>query len=235
MKKLTLNQGRFLVRYARGIIESHFGAEIPEIPKRMRHLMERELGVFVVLRIYPYNDIRGCAGYAESAIPLSRAVPEVALSAALRDHRFPPVRKSELKNLIVEVSILTEPEHIKVDNPEDYPKNITIGRDGLIIQKGSRKGLLLPQFSADGGWNPKEFLSRTCIRGGFDPYSWFKDDMIIHKFNAQIFTELTPMGDVTERDISKKKIRKKMVKRVKKKSSGKVKKKRRGKIKKKGK
>ncbi len=226
MKKLTLNQGRFLVKYARGIIESHFGAEIPEIPKGMRHLMDMEQGVFVVLRIHPYNDIRGCMGYAESAIPLRRAIPEVALSAALRDHRFPPVRKSELKSLIVEVSILTEPDPIKVDDPEDYPKNITIGRDGLIIQKGSRKGLLLPQFSVERGWNSREFLSRTCMRGGFDPYSWLKDDMTIYKFNAQIFTEIEPGGDVIERDISKKKIRKKGVKMVKKKRKGMVKKKR---------
>ncbi|MEA3254840.1 MAG: TIGR00296 family protein [Candidatus Altiarchaeota archaeon] len=203
MKNLTLNHGRFLVKHARAVIESHFGAETPDIPKRMRDLMEKEHGVFVVLR-GPLNVIRGCIGYAESPMPLNRAVPEVALSAALRDHKFPPVRQSELKNLIVEVSLLTKPEHVKVDKPQDYPQNITVGRDGLIVHKDFSKGLLLPQFPVERGWNIKEFLSRTCIRGGFEGDSWSRGDITLYKFNARVFTELQPRGDVVERDLSMK-------------------------------
>lgn len=204
MSGLTLNQGRFLVKYARAVIESHFGAETPDIPKEMLCLMEERQRVFVLLKGYPHNGIRGYTGYAESAMPLNRVIAEVALSAALRSPKFPPVRQSELGHLIVEVSLLTEPRHVRVDDPLEYPENIEVGMDGLIIHKGFFKGLLLPQFPVERGWNSKEFLSKTCIRGGFDPDSWSKDDIILHKFNAQIFRELEPRGDIVERDLSRK-------------------------------
>ena len=86
--------------------------------------------------------LRGCIGYPYPTHILIEALIDSAINAAINDPRFFPIDQKELTNLVFEISILTAPVKIEVDNPLDYPMHIIIGQDGLIVEKGPSKGLL---------------------------------------------------------------------------------------------
>jgi AMMECR1 domain-containing protein len=93
------------------------------------------------------------------------------------------------------------PELIKVDKPEEYLSHIEIGRDGLIVEQGFFKGLLLPQVPIEQGWEKKEFISNTCMKAGLMPDAWFNENTKISKFSGQIFTEIEPRGEIKEKKL----------------------------------
>ena len=101
-----------------------------------------------------------------------------------------------MKGVTLEVSVLTPPEIIKVLDPLEYPKHIKIGRDGLIIAKGWRRGLLLPQVPIEWGWGSQEFLSQCCVKSGLSPNEWKKRGTEVYKFQAIRFKEDEPNGKV---------------------------------------
>lgn len=80
-------------------------------------------------------------------------------------------------------------------------KKIKIGKDGLIAEKGYFKGLLLPQVPIEQGWDVEEFLNQTCMKAGLPPDSWIDKDTKIYQFSGQIFTEMSPKGDIKEKKI----------------------------------
>ena len=133
-------------------------------------------------------------------MPLKNAIIEGAQSAT-RDPRFPPLAENELDNIIIEVTILTKPEIIEVNQPQDYLSNIEIGRDGLIVEQGFYKGLLLPQVPIEQGWEKEEFLSHTCMKAGLLPDAWADKNTKIFKFSGQIFTEIEPRGKIREKNL----------------------------------
>jgi uncharacterized protein (TIGR00296 family) len=200
---LTLEQGREIVSYARKIIESSFGGDKPPVPESLKKVFAENRGVFVTLERHPERDLRGCIGFPEPTLPLGRAIEEAAVSSAASDPRFPPVRKEEMDNITVEVSILTPPEIIKVEKPTDYPKKVVVGRDGLIAERGYFRGLLLPQVPVEWKWDAEEFLSHTCMKAGLPPDCWLDGKTKLYSFQAQIFSEESPHGEVVEKDISK--------------------------------
>lgn len=199
--KLSLDQGKSLVKYARGVVLAHFGGGKPGVPENLKGVFAENRGVFVTLEKYPGSELRGCIGYCEPIMPLGAAVEKAAIAAALEDPRFPPVGKDELKNLVVEVSVLTAPELIKVDDPREYPKEVVVGRDGLIVERGFFKGLLLPQVPVEYRWDVREFLSHTCMKAGLSPDMWLTKDVRIYRFSAQVFSELAPNGEVVEKKL----------------------------------
>ena len=117
--KLTPEQGTAIVKYARNVIESSFRKMRPETPRILMELFREDRGVFVTLHT-ANHDLRGCIGFPEPIMPLGKATMEAALAAAFEDPRFPPVQEKELGNLVVEVSILTKPELIKVKDAKEY-------------------------------------------------------------------------------------------------------------------
>jgi uncharacterized protein (TIGR00296 family) len=131
---------------------------------------------------------------------LEDAIIESAQSAT-RDPRFPPLESHELNAIIIEVTILTTPELIKVNQPTEYPTHITVGRDGLIVEQGFYKGLLLPQVPIEQQWTVEEFLSNTCMKAGLLPDAWFEKNIKISKFSGQIFTEMKPNGPIKEKHL----------------------------------
>lgn len=191
----SLEDGKFAVRTARSIIEAvvsgtEFDAhEIPEI-------FRKKSGIFVTINTYPKRDLRGCIGYPEPIFPLIEALEKASGSAALDDPRFPSVKEEELGKLVIEVSLLTPPELINVKKPKHYPKEVKIGRDGLIVERGYRRGLLLPQVPVEWKWKADEFLSHTCMKAGLLQDSWLEEGTKIYKFTAEIFTELEPRGAI---------------------------------------
>ena len=121
---LTLEEGKFLVKLARQAIETYLtkGEELTA-PRVSKKLLEPK-GVFVTLT--KNDELRGCIGHPIPTLPLVNAVIDAAISSATKDPRFPSVTKEELPVIKVEVSALTPPEVIKVENPREYPKKIKI-------------------------------------------------------------------------------------------------------------
>jgi uncharacterized protein (TIGR00296 family) len=196
---LTLKEGRFLVKFARKSIKAYFGGKKPEIPEDMKYLMSKKSAVFVRLLRYPSHTLRGCFGYTEGIMPLNQLMGDVSLSAAIRDPRFHPMRGSELDTTLIEVSILSKPELLRVGDAVEYPRGIKVGRDGLIVEKNSIRGVLLPQIAAESKWNSREFLSRACMKAGLSPNAWNQPDIGIYRFSAQVFVEDEPIGKIVGR------------------------------------
>jgi uncharacterized protein (TIGR00296 family) len=147
--------------------------------------LDEKLGVFVTLN--KNNELRGCIGYAEPIESAINATIEVAIAAAFRDPRFSAVTKDEFPILDLEVTVLTKPELIVVAHPDQYFDEIEIGRDGLIIQKGYSRGLLLPQVATENAFGIEEFLENTCMKAGISADSWMDESCDVYRFQGQIF------------------------------------------------
>ncbi|MFH1788476.1 MAG: TIGR00296 family protein [Candidatus Altiarchaeota archaeon] len=199
--KLSLDEGREVVSFARNVVEQHFeGVNVKE-PETISELLMEKRGVFVTLHTHSDGGLRGCIGFPEPMFSLGKAIRNASISSAFNDPRFPPLKKDEVDSIIFEVSVLTEPEIIKVDKALDYPKHIKIGEDGLIIRKDWAAGLLLPQVPVEEGWDVEEYLSYICQKAGLAPDAWLSDGIQLYKFSAQIFSEEAPNGEVVEKKL----------------------------------
>ncbi|MFA4967411.1 MAG: AmmeMemoRadiSam system protein B [Candidatus Margulisiibacteriota bacterium] len=168
-----------LLKIARKTIEALLsGNKTPVFKIEQEALLEKR-GAFVTLT--EEGRLRGCIGYIQPIQPLAQAVQEMAAAAATKDSRFEPVAKSELKNIKMEISVLSRLKKIK-DIQE-----IEIGRDGLYIIRGDRSGLLLPQVAAEWGWDRDQFLKQVCIKAGLPEDAWKTSDL--YRFSAQVFHE----------------------------------------------
>jgi hypothetical protein len=194
---LTIKEGTKAVQFARQIIEDYVKHH-KTIASDLEKIFHEKQGVFVTLHTYPEHELRGCIGIPLPVMSLHDAIIESAQSAT-RDPRFPPLAEQELNAIIVEVTILTKPELIKVKQPQDYLKQIEVGRDGLIIEQGFYKGLLLPQVPIEQAWDTEEFLAHTCMKAGLLPDAWVDKNTKISKFSGQIFTETKPKGSIKEK------------------------------------
>ncbi|MEM5766475.1 MAG: TIGR00296 family protein [Candidatus Aenigmatarchaeota archaeon] len=192
----NLKQGKELIKLARKAVEKR------KVGMKFSKEFEIKKGVFVTIETYPEKELRGCIGFPYPIFSLGEAVQKAAISAAYEDPRFKPMEKEELGRVIFEVSILTEPEIIRVKRPKEYFEKIEIGRDGLIIQYGFSQGLLLPQVPVEYKWNVEDFLNNLCYKAGLPPTMWKNLDVKIYKFESQIFMEKSPLGDVVERKLS---------------------------------
>ena len=182
MFMLTEEQGQKLLSLVRENIHHylthHEMISVEDIPPEFTE----KRGVFVTLK--KHGDLRGCIGYPEPVYPLITALLDSAVSAAVRDPRFPPVQADELDHIQVEITVLTKPEEIKPD-----PNNVVVGRDGLIVEKGIFKGLLLPQVPVEWEWDAETFLCQTCIKAGLPPDCWLDKETRVYTFQGQIFSE----------------------------------------------
>jgi len=151
-------------------------------------------GVFVTLN--KRDSLRGCIGYPLPVRKLSEGLIDAAISAATQDTRFNPVTVDELDNIIFEVTVLTPPVEIKVDEPSEYLKKINVGKDGLMVEKEYASGLLLPQVPTEYGWNAEEFLEYACQKAGLEKNAWKDRDTKISKFQGIIFKEESPSGKI---------------------------------------
>ena len=145
--------------------------------------LEQKAGVFVSL--HKMGELRGCIGYILPILPLYQTVIEMAQSAALHDPRFSPVSPAELKNITVEISVLTVPETIT------DPSVIEVGKHGIIMKRGYSQGLLLPQVATDYGWDRETFLEHTCLKAGLPRNAWQDKNTEIQIFSAQVFNRET--------------------------------------------
>ncbi|WP_010478670.1 TIGR00296 family protein [Thermococcus zilligii] len=204
MYRIKDEWGEFLVKLARKAVEEHVrhGKTIKPPRDTPPELWEK-MGVFVTLNrqgVPPQMALRGCIGFPLPIYPLVEATIKAAIYAAVDDPRFPPVRESELDDIVVEVSVLTPPEPVE-GPPEERPKKIKVGRDGLLIEKGIYSGLLLPQVPIEWGWDEEEFLAQTCWKAGLPPDCWLDEDTRVYRFTAEIFEEEYPRGPVKRKPL----------------------------------
>jgi uncharacterized protein (TIGR00296 family) len=178
--------GNYLLELAKEAIAYYLGTgKKLEVPSDYPIELDEKLGVFVTLN--ENNMLRGCIGYAEPIEPAITATIEVALAAAFNDPRFNAVTEDEFEKLDFEVTVLTKPEMIVVAHPDQYFEEIEIGVDGLIIQKGYSRGLLLPQVATENAFGIEEFLEHTCMKAGISADSWMDESCDVYKFQGQIF------------------------------------------------
>jgi uncharacterized protein (TIGR00296 family) len=197
--ELNQKEGETLVKLARTAVEECLRSgrriTIPDgFPKK---LMER-CGVFVTINIVrgKEKELRGCIGLPYPTTPLGEAVLEAAIESATQDPRFTSLTQNELENVVFEVSILTPPRLVETLNPKEYLSKIKVGEDGLIIERGMYKGLLLPQVPVEWQWDCQEFLCQCCMKAGLPPDNWLLKDTKIYKFQCVIAHELSPKGPV---------------------------------------
>jgi uncharacterized protein (TIGR00296 family) len=199
---IDIIEGKFLVNLARNAVLKKItvGDTIKPPLNSSRKLFERA-GVFVTLNTVKNGNkkLRGCIGYPYPTHLLVEAIIDSAINAAVHDPRFLPLTINEINNVVFEVSVLTPPKIIEINDPKEVTKKITIGQDGLIVERGPYKGLLLPQVPIEWGWNLEEFVSQCCIKAGLPSDSWKSKQTKIYTFQAIIFEEKTPRGDIIKK------------------------------------
>lgn len=194
---LSIEDGTLIVKTARNVVTKYLNTNSKlNLEKQFQEDFSFNSGVFVTLN-NPLG-LRGCIGYPLPDKKLFNALEEAAIAAATEDPRFPPVKSEELKSIKFEVTILTPPETIFVDKPEEYLSKIKVGRDGLIVRNGFNSGLLLPQVPVEYSWNEKEFLEYTCEKAGLPKDYWKNPDTKIQKFEGIVFKEIKPNGQVIQ-------------------------------------
>jgi len=143
--------------------------------------LKQKAGVFASL--HKLGELRGCIGYVTGTTTILRSVIENTVNAASKDPRFPSITEEELDMVDIEISVMTP--LVLVSDIE----TIELGKDGLVVEKGFHKGLLLPQVATEWGWDRQEFLEHTCRKAGLPADSYTKKDLKIFRFQAQVFGE----------------------------------------------
>ena len=140
------------------------------------HLAEPR-GAFTTLHIV--DRLRGCVGFVYPVKPLCTTVMETAVAAAFHDPRFLPVTEEESSRLEIEISVLSR--LFRID-----PKEVAIGRHGLLVSRGFQRGLLLPQVAVEHDWTREVFLDEACLKAGLSPNAW-KHGATVEAFTAEVF------------------------------------------------
>jgi AmmeMemoRadiSam system protein B/AmmeMemoRadiSam system protein A len=180
---LTKTEQEELLRIARTTLDSTIRkGKVPEFPALTERLKEYR-GVFVTLK--EHGDLRGCIGYIEGIKPLNEAVRDMAIAASTEDYRFPPVDAKELKDIDIEVTVLTPMQRCP-----DPAKSIVLGKHGIVVKKGGRQGVFLPQVATETGWDVDTYLSQcSSQKAGLAPDAWKKGDCEVYTFCGQVFGE----------------------------------------------
>ena len=178
--KLDPNEQAILLQWARDTIVGLLQGQTTPAP-RASGALSQPAGAFVTL--HKQGMLRGCIGTFSASVPLVETVREMALSASQKDPRFPPVSLSEMRDIDIEISVLSPLKKIS------DPQSVEVGRHGVYITKGFFSGVLLPQVASEQGWDRDTFLSYTCLKAGIPEDSWKDPSVTIEVFEAQVFGE----------------------------------------------
>jgi AmmeMemoRadiSam system protein A len=182
---------RSLLELALRAIAEAVSLQKPAVSIPQNGVFAERRGVFVT--IHARGRLRGCIGVVEPFEPLGESIARCAASAALQDPRFSPVRPEEIQDLRVEISLLSQPEPI-------LPENIEIGKHGLLISQGLKRGLLLPQVAAEHKLGCEQFLEETCRKAGLSAKAWQEPETQILGFSCEVFSESGNTGNQVPAD-----------------------------------
>ena len=174
----SLDERALLLKLAHDSIYAELESRHLDLSPPSVHLAEAR-GAFTSLHLG--RALRGCIGYVFPTQALYQTVAETAKAAAFEDPRFEPVTPAEAQLLRVEISILSPLFPIQ-------PGQVVLGRHGLVIAQGTRKGLLLPQVPLEWEWDRETFLSQTCLKAGLSPDAW-QHGAELRAFTAEVFGE----------------------------------------------
>lgn len=177
-QEFSLDDRRLLLRLAHHAIEAALDGRQLDTSPPSDHLAEHR-GAFTTLHLH--GKLRGCIGYVFPTQSLYVTVAETARAAAFDDPRFHPMTREEAPELRIEISVLSTMTPIA-------PEGIVVGKHGLVVMQGSRRGLLLPQVPVEWGWDRETFLSQTCMKAGLAPDAWLRGAEL-HAFTAEVFGE----------------------------------------------
>jgi AmmeMemoRadiSam system protein A len=180
MPSLSENDRRSLLDLARRAIADAVSLQKSAGSISQSGMLLEKRGVFVTL--HARGRLRGCIGVVETVEPLGESIARCAADAALHDPRFSPVRVEELPELRVEISLLSPLEPI-------LPENIEIGKHGLLISQGLKRGLLLPQVAVEHKLARDQFLEETCRKASLNPSAWREPETRILGFTCEVFSE----------------------------------------------
>jgi len=178
---LDAAQQATLLHVARAAIVARLQGRRGRLPEAAGPLSERR-GAFVSLHRRSDGELRGCVGLLRSERSLLETVAEMAVAAATADGRFEPVSAAELDGLSLEISALGPLHPVR-------PEQVEVGRHGLLVSRGSRRGVLLPQVAVEQGWDRETFLARTCRKAGLAEDAWRDPGTEIAAFTASVFGE----------------------------------------------
>ena len=181
MRSLESEDRRGLLSLARRSIEARLIGQRPPDEAPADGPLTVDRGAFVTLM--EGGRLQGCIGHVFATEPLWRSVRSNAVNAAFHDPRFPPVTAEQLPLLTIEISALSPLWEVA------SPDEILVGRDGLAIELGARRGLLLPQVAERYGWTAEEFLDQTCRKAGLSPGDWRDPSARVGAFSAEVFSE----------------------------------------------
>ncbi|QSG09251.1 AmmeMemoRadiSam system protein B [Halapricum desulfuricans] len=201
--QLDHDAGRTLVSRARQTVEAAARSDGEPTPSGGEPADRLQIvrGVFVTIK--RGEQLRGCIGRPDPDEPLAETVVDAAIDAALHDPRVEPVGPDELDDVTVSVSVLSKPEPLPASDPSNYPQYVDVGRHGLIAERDSARGLLLPQVAVDNDWRAERFLEATCQKARLPGRAWREDGVEIRRFSGRVFTEAQPGGTVIERPLGR--------------------------------
>jgi len=191
MPSLSEADHRSLLELARRAIAEAVSLQKPVEGVLQSGVFAEKRGVFIT--IHARGRLRGCIGVVEAFEPLGESIARCAASAALHDPRFSPVSAEELRELQIEVSLLSALEPI-------HPENIEIGKHGLLISQGSKRGLLLPQVAVEHRLGREQFLEETCRKAGLNANAWQEPETQILGFTCEVFSEGGNIEEQPRRD-----------------------------------
>lgn len=182
---------RLLLAVARESVTAELETRPPDLPEPSAQIAEEaraRRGMFVTIRVRHDSTfrLRGCIGRTDSEVDLYRRAVDLGKAAAFSDPRFPPLEKKELPDVYFEISVLSPLS--RLENSRAL-QSVTIGRDGLVVRRGTNAGLLLPQVATEYGWDAGTFLDQTCRKAGLPSGSWRRSDAQIFRFEALVFGE----------------------------------------------
>lgn len=191
MATYSLAEGTELVRAARHSIELYLKSSKfdRKIIDRMVWSFTQHNGISVAIMHYPLGEPRGSAGFVKGVKPINLVLIDAAIAAATEDARFVPVSHHELEHIVIEVSVFSEPQKLK--------KNAKIGKKGVMVEYGFRRGFILPSEIKKGARN-EQVLEEVCKRAGMHPQDSLRGDVAFYTLTAQTFRETSPNGLVEE-------------------------------------
>lgn len=169
---------RLLLNLAHQAIENALRERDVDSTPPSEHLAEAR-GAFTTLHLH--GQLRGCIGFVMSAHSLYRTVADTARAAAFEDPRFVPVSEEEAPHLKIEISVLSPLQPV-------HPEDVVVGKHGLVVSMGARRGLLLPQVPLEWHWDRETFLSQTCVKAGLPGDAWQRGAEL-QAFTAEVFGE----------------------------------------------
>ncbi len=185
---LTDEEKRYLLHCAREVIrhavlgQKPYQIDATEVPSTL----QRPGATFVTLRVG--QQLRGCIGSLVARRPLIEDVRQNALAAAFEDPRFSPLTQAEFENVHIELSVLSQPEPLAYDGPEDLIQKLRPGIDGVVIERGWNRATFLPQV-----WeqipDPEEFLEHLCYKAHLPQNAWCTVDLQVQTYQVEKFEE----------------------------------------------